>query len=68
MSAYSDQDYLEAFGRFHASDECELAADPQVSPGADPGAWVQAWVWVPDHECEQIGCVPVTVDEDNEPE
>lgn len=27
-------------------DDIEIDADAKVSQGDDPGAWVQAWVWV----------------------
>jgi hypothetical protein len=26
----------------------EVARDPEVSKGSNPGAWVSAWIWVPD--------------------
>ncbi|MBA8881642.1 hypothetical protein [Phyllobacterium myrsinacearum] len=37
--------YLAA-AREAANHELEIDEDAAVSPGADPGAWVQAWIWV----------------------
>jgi hypothetical protein len=42
--------YIDAFTEHFADDECELAYDGVVSLGADPGAWVLSWTWVPNHK------------------
>ena len=47
--------YIEAARAHYADDDIEIDDDPQVSesgPGGDGGMWVQAWVWVADHEVE----------------
>lgn len=44
------EDYRDAAEREHASDELEIDQGAPVSPGGDPGAWVQAWVWVSDED------------------
>ena len=45
------------------SDELEVDEDAIVSAGADPGAWVHAWVWV---TREQAGIEPEEEDEEEE--
>ena len=35
---------------FHCEGELEIDAAAPVSKGGDEGAYVQAWVWVPDYE------------------
>lgn len=45
------------------SDELEVDEDAIVSAGADPGAWVHAWVWV---TREQAGIEPEEADEEEE--
>ena len=57
MSRPSDYQYVQAAIRlFDDEGTCEVDEyDPaldQVSRGDDPGAYVQAWVWVPDEEAE----------------
>ncbi len=42
--------YVSAAREHWASDNIEIDDDPRVSLGADPGAWVHAWVWVKDDE------------------
>lgn len=43
----SDDVLRRAATRIHASDgELEVDVDAEVSRGDDPGAYVQAWVWV----------------------
>jgi hypothetical protein len=53
VSKYSKAEYVEAFNRGCASDDIELyttrSGRTRYSPGADEGAWVLAWVWVPDY-------------------
>ena len=40
--------YVEAAGELHGSDGvCEIDGNAKVSLGDDSGAYVQAWVWVP---------------------
>lgn len=37
----------------HAGDDLEIHPDAPVSitePDADAGAWVQAWIWIPEPE------------------
>jgi hypothetical protein len=57
LEEYTDEDYIAAFNTHHANDECELDTGddgkPAVSQGADPGAWVRAWVWVSNDEIEK---------------
>ena len=41
--------YVAAAAELHGRDgECEVDACANVSRGSDPGAYVQAWVWVYD--------------------
>lgn len=61
-STKDDQDgrYVSAAREIWADDECEIDDEPMVSPGADEGAWVSAWVWVTNEEagikhCEVCG-------------
>lgn len=50
-----DPGELEVIERFReraqemATGELQFDSDAKVSIGDDPGAWVQAWVWVPSH-------------------
>lgn len=47
------QEYRQAARRRYARDgEIEIDENAKVSRGSDPGAYVQAWVWVPDDEAE----------------
>lgn len=42
------QAYVDAASDMHSRDgECEIDGNAKVSMGDDPGAYVQAWVWVP---------------------
>jgi len=41
--------------RYRESDY-EIDNDAVVSPGSDPGAYVMAWVWVPDDKKERDAC------------
>lgn len=53
MSAHDDVQYIETARRIWASmhgDDLEIDDNPKVSAGDDDGAWVAAWVWVPDDE------------------
>ncbi len=51
MSAHTDAEYTKAAKRLHESEgEIEVDDGARVSRGDDPGAYVQAWVWVPDDE------------------
>jgi hypothetical protein len=46
-----DQDYRAAAMKlWHREGEIEIDASAVVSRGDDEGAYVQAWVWVPDYE------------------
>lgn len=36
-----------ATAREETTDDLEIDDKPLVSPGADNGVWVSAWVWVP---------------------
>ena len=43
--------YVAAADELHGRDgECEVDDNAKVSMGADPGAYVQAWVWVYDSD------------------
>lgn len=43
--------YVAAAAELHGRDgECEVDANARVSMGDDPGAYVQAWVWVYDRD------------------
>jgi len=37
-----------AIREYEHNDDVEFDREPLVSEGADPGAWVQGWIWVPD--------------------
>jgi hypothetical protein len=37
-----------------ASDDVELGEFTVLSPGADPGYWALAWVWVPHSDVETV--------------
>jgi hypothetical protein len=65
--------YRAAANKYHASDgELEIDADAKVSIGDDPGAYVQAWVWVTNEEagipetaeCSEEGCTTILHPED----
>lgn len=43
--------YVAAAAEIHSRDgECEVDDNAKVSGGDDPGAYVQAWVWVYDSD------------------
>ena len=42
--------YRKAAEKFQKEGEIEIDRDAIVSKGADPGAYVMAWMWVPDGE------------------
>lgn len=45
----TNEQYRKAAERLHAEGgKIEIDADAKVSRGDDPGAYVAAWVWVPD--------------------
>lgn len=47
MSDISDEQYREAAKAQHECEgTCEIDSNAVVSRGGDPGAYVQAWVWV----------------------
>lgn len=47
----SDEDYVAAAcDKYHREGEVEIDAGALVSRGEDPGAYVQAWVWVYDED------------------
>jgi len=46
--AQASPDDIERARELHGSDDIEIDDDALFSRGADAGAWVQAWVWVPD--------------------
>lgn len=44
----TDDEYRQKANDLFASEEIEIeTADARISRGSDPGAWVAAWVWVP---------------------
>lgn len=45
----ADEPYR-AVAQDQAHDELEIDADAVVSAGADPGAWVHAWIWITNTE------------------
>lgn len=45
-----DSDPYREAARGRANDDLEVDQDAVVSPGGDPGAWVQAWIWISDEE------------------
>jgi hypothetical protein len=48
---HTDAAYIPAAReRFQREGELEIDDNATVSHGEDPGAYVQAWVWVPDTE------------------
>lgn len=50
----TDAQYVAAArARYEREGEIEIDDSPQVSRGDDPGAYVQAWVWVYDSEVER---------------
>lgn len=53
----SDEDYIAAArSKYHRDGEIEIDDEPKVSRGDDPGAYVQAWVWVYDSDVEKAAC------------
>jgi hypothetical protein len=50
---FTDRDYVrEAKEQFEREGEIEFDDSPVVSRGEDPGAYVQAWVWVDEADIE----------------
>jgi len=47
---HPDQGYIEAAKAGKYSSEIEVDEGAKVSHGDEPGAYVQAWVWIPDEE------------------
>lgn len=43
---------------WHREGEIEVDPNAVVSRGNDNGAYVQAWVWVPDPTCAECGEAP----------
>lgn len=55
-TGYSESQYVSAAREkwvTQHNDELEIDDDPEVSMGSDPGAWVQAWVWVSDSDIDE---------------
>ena len=53
---------------YHDEGTCEIDDNPVVSFGEDPGAYVQAWVWVPNeyaslHNCNECGILFIEGDD-----
>lgn len=49
----TDKAYIEAARKIHHKDgEVEIDEGATVSRGSDPGAYIQAWVWVYDEDCK----------------
>ena len=49
-----DAAYIAAARRKYAREgEIEVDENAKVSRGDDPGAYVQAWVWVPEEEVKE---------------
>jgi hypothetical protein len=38
----------------HVDGECEIDDAATISAGDDPGAYVQAWVWVPNEDVKKL--------------
>jgi len=54
MAREGDKKYVDAARLIYARDgEIEVDEGAAVSHGADPGAYVQAWVWVTNKEARQ---------------
>jgi hypothetical protein len=50
----SDARYREAAHRLHHDEgSCEVDENAKISRGDDPGAYVQAWVWVPNEDTKR---------------
>ncbi|MBX5130742.1 hypothetical protein HJB53_30090 [Rhizobium lentis] len=47
---FDPADPYRAAAKEQANDELEVDDDAVVSPGDDPGAWVQAWIWIRNDE------------------
>jgi hypothetical protein len=47
---FDEHDPYREYLQGQADDEMEVDSDAFVSAGDDPGAWVQAWIWVTDKE------------------
>jgi hypothetical protein len=43
------EDVIEAARKSYGTEEIEIDADAEISPGED-GYWVQAWVWMGDDD------------------
>jgi hypothetical protein len=51
MGVNNDEWYVQrAIDTLYRGGECEIDSDAIVSNGDDAGAYVSAWVWVPDDE------------------
>jgi hypothetical protein len=54
MGRRSNSQYRAAARRDHHKDgECEVDENALISKGEDGGAYVQAWVWVDDSDCDE---------------
>ncbi|MBX4911454.1 hypothetical protein HJA82_29510 [Rhizobium bangladeshense] len=47
---FDPADPYRAAAKEQANDDLEVDDDAVVSPGDDPGAWVQAWIWIRNDE------------------
>jgi DNA-directed RNA polymerase subunit RPC12/RpoP len=53
---FDENDPYRAAAKEQADDELEVDEDAVVSPGDDPGCWVQVWIWIKDHEAGLFTC------------
>jgi hypothetical protein len=53
---FDEDDPYRAAAKEDADDELEIDDDAVVSPGSDPGAWVHAWVWIPERKAGLFTC------------
>jgi hypothetical protein len=56
IANFDPADPYRAAAQEDADDELEVDDDAAVSPGEDPGAWVQAWIWITDEEAGRFTC------------
>ena len=66
MGVNDDEWYVKrATDTLYRGGELEIDSDAQVSNGDDAGAYVQAWVWVPDDEAPDDDAESDDTEEDN---
>lgn len=53
MSKPTFSQYRAAARRMYDDDDCDIDEEAKISKGNMPGAYVQAWVWVSDEQCDK---------------